>query len=454
MTSLLSSAWPPIRCGLTPFNQSTRARAHRTAAIWVAALCGSLLIALIGVSPAQASSGTISGTAFHDANRDGAAQADEEPFAEHLIYLFDADGYVDHAYTDADGQYAFTGLASDTYEVVYDRDTWHDLWADWVPTTTGVLQPEHTIAVDGTEETAEFGWRRIERSDDVAEPVSELVGGEGLTVQSYVDVVTAQQVYDHLTSEFLIGDEAPDTTVRFGYKGLSSNSTTVLRSDGEVTGVSSTSYSAYTRWISPSGDHTMAHEYGHAWANYHMYTHWDDEWESLLVARGIDPNDDRLGSSHAWEPGEIAADDYRQLFASANAADAPHMNSDLPDAWEVEGYESWLRDEFATGPDDTTDDTTDDDITDDTTEDDTTDDDAVTDIHLDGELSKHRGRNTASLSWTGLDGTAEVFRNGEVIATTDDSTHVDETGMTGNPELVYEVCDLDGLCSNTVELNT
>jgi hypothetical protein len=313
-----------------------------------AALLTLVATAPLGAGTAGAAEAAIGGVAFQDLNGDGQRQADEPPFVDHLVYLYNASGTVIATRrTAADGSYQFD-VGPGTYRVAYAPTAWRAVWSDWVPTNTGSLRPEHADVTAGA--TADFAWRPIVKSDDVNAPISQHVGAEGLRVQSYNDVVDARAIHEHITEHFLVGDEAPSTTVRFGYRDLNTNSTAVYRSGGEVTRVTSVSYSSYERWLS-TGDRTMAHEYGHAWSDYHMYMNWDDGWRELLEARGLAPDDERLGSSHAWHPSEIAAEDYRQLFTSANARAGGQMNHEIPPPGEVEGYAAWLEQDFVTSAD-------------------------------------------------------------------------------------------------------
>ena len=325
------------------------------------------LVASAGTHAAQASGTTISGTAFQDADADGVQRSGDEPFVDHLILLSDSSGSVIATdRTDEQGRYSFDVTPDESYKVSYAGTSWREIWAEWVPTTTDSLEPVHADVQAG--DVADFAWREIVTSDDIHDPISVHVGAERLTVRSYNDVITAEQIYEHISNEFLVGDEAAGVTVRFARPTNSASS--IYYSDRVLTTVNVT----YISWLR-NGDRMLAHEYGHAWMNYHNHLVMDDYpgWTSLLEARGLDPDDDRLGSSHAWRPGEIAAEDYRQLFASDNARSGGQMNTSIPRPWDVDGYESFLREEFsaASGGADDGEDTKDDDATD---EDDSTDD--------------------------------------------------------------------------------
>jgi fimbrial isopeptide formation D2 family protein/uncharacterized repeat protein (TIGR01451 family) len=70
---------------------------------------------------------------WHDKNRDGIQDSDEDPVSGVTVTLLDADGAtVATAVTDADGSYLFDHLAPGTYTVKFS-----DLPAGWAVTTTG-----------------------------------------------------------------------------------------------------------------------------------------------------------------------------------------------------------------------------------------------------------------------------------------------------------------------------
>lgn len=457
---------------------------HRVLAAFIAVLF--LLAAQPFVTSADAATGSISGTAFQDMNRDGVQQSSEDPFVDHLIFVFDSNGdWVASRRTNSEGRYSATNLPNGTYTVKYAPGEWSDLREDWVPTTTGSLYPEHPVTIEGDAVTADFGWRPIVKSTDINDPISEVEGPEGLRVQSYNDVIGAQELHDHLVSEFLIGDEAPSTTVRFAYGTYNTAQTTISQSDGEITSVRTAVYTSYGRWLD-RGDRTLAHEYGHAWMNYHNFYVQQDvdrEWVTYLEARGIDPDDDRLGSSHGWMPGEIAAEDYRLMFASENAASGGHMNRDIEDPRDIEGFEAWVRDEFTTTPGGDSDDgsseeedgaadeesgSDDGDSSDDSDEGDDEGDDSgasddgseestssvEADIQIAVDTYKVRGLNHADITWTGNSSSeVDVYRDGQRITTTNGATFTDETGSRGSPTYSYQVCEAGtDTCSEEVDV--
>ena len=203
------------------------------------ALLLALLLLLLpsAATSAHANPVTITGVAFADHDRNGVQGLDEPGFVDHLIYLYDEAGTVIATRrTDAAGAYRFS-VPAGRYTVAYAPTAWRALWDELVPTTTGSLEPVHAEVVAPA--TADFGWRPVVLSTQLSAPISEHRGPEGLRVQSYNDVVSARELYDHLVTRFLVTDEAPHVLVRFGYGTSNANVTTVLRSGGVVTGVSS-----------------------------------------------------------------------------------------------------------------------------------------------------------------------------------------------------------------------
>lgn len=188
----------------------------------------------------------------------------------------------------------------------------------------------------------------METSTDISSPISTHQGPSGLTVNSYVDAVTAQEVYEHVMRHFLTGGETSSILIRFAWT-TNACSTTIRRRSGVVTSIRSVISVTWDRW-ERSGDRTLAHEYGHAWGNYHRTVTMNDDqdWTQYLRARGLE-GDDRVSSSYAWSPSEMNADDYRLLFGSENARQGRHLNWQIPHPDDVPGLKKWLRDVFAGG---------------------------------------------------------------------------------------------------------
>lgn len=316
-----------------------------------AALLAAGLLASIGLevpTAGAATMGTISGTAFQDLNRNGTRDAGEAPYANHRLYLIDgATGtYLTNALTDVDGQYEFSGLSGSTYRVEYEGSTWRSVRQDWVPTTTGSIYPRLTVA-PGT--TADFGWRPIVRSTTLSSPISSVVGPSGLRVSSYNDAVSAQEVHDRLVSGQLVGPEAGSVSIRFDYGTSSATATSVQMIDGRYDRFSATVTATWDTWLT-TYDRTLFHEYGHAWSMYYAYiAQQDPTLSGYLAARGLD-GDARVGSSYGWDPGEMVAEDYRQLFGTSTSAQHAQMNSEIPHPSQVPGLREYLEGAFRQAP--------------------------------------------------------------------------------------------------------
>ncbi|HEX7277573.1 MAG TPA: SdrD B-like domain-containing protein [Acidimicrobiales bacterium] len=299
-----------------------------------------------------ATTSTISGHAFEDIDRDGWRDAGEPTFANHGIYLLTAGGgaWIASSTTDAQGRYSFGGLTPGTYRVEYQSGTWNSMREDWFPTTAPIASPPSLEVVVGGALQVDWGFRRIIRSVDVAQPISEYVGSSGLRVQSYVDVVSAAAVYDVLATG-LLGPEAAHTTVRFGLPSTNMTTTSFASSGGRYISFSAISYANYLSWAAGGGSwRTVSHEYGHAWSYYHaMMTQQTGTFDSYLVARGL-AGDPRIGSTGAWTASEMIAEDYRQLLGPVVARSAPQVNRDIPLAGDVAGLREFLELEFTTPP--------------------------------------------------------------------------------------------------------
>lgn len=318
-------------------------RAIATAIVTLAALG-----AFVATAPA-ASAATLGGTAFKDLNRDGVWQTSEPLLADQEIHLYAPDGpYLARAITDAFGHYVFSDLVDGNYRVAFDTPSWWALRQDWVPSTSVSLRASRSVSVSGTA-TVDFGWRPIVRSTDPSAPISTYTGPSGLRVSSYDDVVTARELYDALASD-LIGPEAPYTEVRFDLGASSMTSLSAAQSNGgPYSSYSATSYVSYLSWLD-SGDRTLTHEYGHAWSMYNAFiVQQDPDLTAYLKARGLF-GDPRVNSTYAWQAREMIAEDYRQLFGSANARSGGQTNTDVPPASDVPGLASFLANTFTTAP--------------------------------------------------------------------------------------------------------
>ena len=308
-----------------------------------------VLAVVVPALPASATTGSISGAVFEDANRNGVRDAGEPVWAGELLILLDAAGsYLANARTGSDGRFAFDGLAAGRYRVEYAADHWWPIRDTWAPTTTPTLRPEQDIEVSGNA-SALFGWRRLTKSTDVFAPIDEYVGSTGLRVQVYNDAVPARDIHDALLRG-TVGEEASMITVRFGLGGSSTTSASMGSQDGRYASYRAVSYVSYESWLD-GGDVILSHEYGHAWGGYYQYlVQQDPSLSGYLKARGL-AGDPRLDSSYAWTRDELLAEDYRQLLGSPTARQGAQVNREIPPAAVVSGLESYLRDTFtATAP--------------------------------------------------------------------------------------------------------
>lgn len=318
---------------------------RRAAALVVAAAA---LAPFAGVQTAGAADGTIAGMAFKDLNRDGVKQTSEEALVDQYVWLFDAAGaYLRNARTDGAGRYQLTGVTSGAYTVEYWAVSWNELARDWTPSTTGSIHPSTTVHVTGST-VVDFGFRPIVRSTDPNQPVSTYRAPSGLTVRSFNDVVTAGDVYAELAKGALVGGEAATTVINFDLGTGDHCVSRTTEAGGHYSNFSAGCNIDYRKWLE-FGDTYLFHEYGHAWAVYHQYiVQQNPSLAGYLVARGIDPGDTRLGTSHAWSVHELLAEDYRTLFGSPTARTASQENTDLPPASTVAGLREYLSTTFMT----------------------------------------------------------------------------------------------------------
>jgi hypothetical protein len=302
-------------------------------------------------APAHASgTSAIAGAVWQDNNRNGVRDAGEQGFAGRQINIFDSTGaYVANGVTDANGNYSVGGLAAGAYTVAWDTTDWQSLRQDWVPTTTGSLAFELPVSLQSSAR-ADFGLRQIVRSSDLSAPITTYKASSGLVIHSYNDAVSAQVIYDMLVGGSLVnGPDAGLTTIYFDFGTSTDCSVSVGGSPGSYVGYTASMWLAWLPWLD-APDHELFHEYGHAWG---FYNEWmvqqEGDWSSYLKARGL-AGDPRVSSSYVWDPREMIAEDYRELFGTPEAAAYPQMNTDIPPAASVPGLKDWLRSTFTTPP--------------------------------------------------------------------------------------------------------
>lgn len=321
--------------------------------VFVALTGASIVVGGLTVWPTPvhaAGTDVISGAMFQDANRNGVQDPGEAPFANVGLTLSDSGGnLVGTTATDSTGHYQFGGLADGTYTVEVASSTWASLRDSWVPTGFGAPAPGYlrfrvTVALTGAA-TANLPLRSIVRSTSMSAPLSTVTTPGGTVIDSYDDVVTAPQLASVLASAGLQGKEQPLTTIYFDYRGAPNDTTTTVSgSAGAYTGYSAAVWVQYDMWTT-AFDELFFHEYGHAWSLYYAYIVQGGSLSGYLQARGLTGNPN-LGTSHMWEPVEMIAEDFRQLFGSANAASYPQENYQVPPAAQVAGLKSWLQSTF------------------------------------------------------------------------------------------------------------
>jgi hypothetical protein len=294
---------------------------------------------------AHAATGQVTGTVFDDANRNGIQDPAEAPFANIKIYAHVPGGsFVASGTTDSAGRYSISGLTDgNNYTIQIAAVSWNTYKNDWVATTTGSIAPQ-TLATAPA--SVDFGLRRIVRTTDYNNPMSSFVASNGLKVKSCDDAVTATEIFDAL-QRGLVGAEAKYVTVLFDCGSNDVTTTAVSGSAGTFSNYQASVWVTYSSWAS-SGDRTLTHEYGHAWSLYFDYmVQQDGKFSSYLEARGL-TGDTRLGTTHAWNRGEMIAEDYRQLLGSPTAAAYAQENKEIPFAADVPGLRAFLADTFTT----------------------------------------------------------------------------------------------------------
>lgn len=314
--------------------------ASATAAVAVAAL-------VARPAPASAGTSSISGTAFEDANRNGAVDAGEALWANQQIYLFDGAGaYVAVRYTDAAGAYSFGGLADGTYSVEYASPSLAPIQMGWTPTTTGSWRAARTVQLV-SEARVDFGWRPIVRSTNLDQPIATYRAPNGLTVQMYNDAVAPQQVAQLVAAGPLVGAEAASITVRVD--GSQYTATGSSYAGPPYSGYAAIVTIDWLTWLN-TGENALFHEYGHAWSGYwSVMIQQDPRLAGYLQARGL-TGDPRVDSTYGWSRYEMIAEDYRQLFGTPAAAAGPQANGEAPPAASVAGLRDYLATAFRQAP--------------------------------------------------------------------------------------------------------
>jgi len=218
--------------------------------------------------------------------------------------------------------------------------------------TTGLSNGTHTLTARATDAsgntTTASTTVSVQNVSSLPAGIKEqLVTPEGATIQIASDVTnwTAQQVYDLLKPNALeLSTIGP--LLKIVVQTQYASSTTTGVSGG---GCDFYNYRAKTmldarpdRDFNSRPDKVIAHEYGLAWAYYHLYMSQCGNWTPYLVERGV-ADDPRLDSTLNWDRAEMIADDYRLLFGTRAAQDeAAYVNPDVADPRTVSGLGAWL----------------------------------------------------------------------------------------------------------------
>jgi Bacterial Ig domain len=183
---------------------------------------------------------------------------------------------------------------------------------------------------------------------------SHLVTPEGVTIDvNSAGGWTASQIYDLLKPSALdLPRIGPSLVIKVQDTVGSQTVTSAVGTPGSYTAFQATMYlKGVSSTFASQPDAQIAHEYGHVWSLFHLYIDHGGDWSSYLAARWSTADgsvtlatDPRLGSSYTWDTREIIADDYRLLFGSAKAvSERPtHMNTSIPEPWNVDGLKASL----------------------------------------------------------------------------------------------------------------
>lgn len=328
--------------------QSWDSCAARRAVIGVVVAAMAVLCPL-GATATAGTTGSVTGSVWNDVNRNAVFDAGESPFVGIPIDVYSGSSYVTGAYTDSSGAYQVANLPPGTYTIEIDPSTWRSMRDSWALTTmgssfyqgvSGDLAPMATVSLTSSAR-ADFGLRQIVRSTTWSSPVTSYTGPNGLRVDSYDDVVAAQTLYDDVMAGVLVGPEAKTTVLYFDSPTSGTYTAASIGGSGPYCCYSASMYVAYDTWVT-LGDVALFHEWGVDWGDYNAYiTQADPSYSAYLSARGLSGNPS-LGTSAIWQAPELLAEDYRQLFGTANAASYPQNNTQIPPASEVPGLETFL----------------------------------------------------------------------------------------------------------------
>jgi fibronectin type 3 domain-containing protein len=380
--------------------------------------------ALLLIRSLAAGSSVISGTLFDDANRNGVVDSGEAPFANKALALYRQQDstWVAGVVTDASGKFVFSGLDDSNYYVAASRSVWTELRGDYVPSFTTISTDfELPVSLIGSAHV-NFGLRKIIRSRVIEQPISTVTSPKGMIIRSYNDAVTAQQILDVFNKGSLRGEEEKTTKVYFDYQSSAFCSSSYAGSPGTFNAFSASCWIDWLSWVD-TGDQVLFHEYGHAWSHYYEYiVQQDGTFNKYLAARGL-TGDSRIGTNVYWDPKEMIAEDYRQLFGSESARSFAQANKDIPPAKDVPNLETYLSITYMASSTDT-----------------------IPPSSPTNVVAKTESPTQINLSWSastdnsGVIKEYEVYRNGALVRViTSPTTNSFESGLTPDTSYQYYV---------------
>jgi hypothetical protein len=217
--------------------------------------------------------------------------------------------------------------------------------------TTPLANGFHTLTARATDAAGNAATSSVTISVSNGLPAGigqQLITPEGVTIQIASDVTnwTAQQIYDLLKpNAYELSRLGPTLTIK-----VQNQVATQTASGASWTGnppvysnFSATIYlKATNSAFETAPDAGIAHEYGCAWTQYHLWISHAGDWNPYLTERGLLGNPS-LDSNLNWSRNELIADDYRMLFGTQAAQDEQaDVNPYIADPRTVPGLKDWF----------------------------------------------------------------------------------------------------------------
>jgi hypothetical protein len=232
----------------------------------------------------------------------------------------------------------------------------------WTWDTSALPDGTHTIAVRATDSSGNATSASEAVTVDNTAPATQgsWVSPEGVTINvNSAGPWTIAQIYSILKANALDLDKVGQhLTINVQDSNVSQTVTSASYYMGRYTAVASTIWlQGVNSGFAQRPDDTLTHEYGHAWSMYWYYLAHNADWSSFESVRPTTSDgsltlatDSRTGTSYAWLPAEIIADDYRLLFGSTLAiSERPtHLNNQIPDPRDVGGLQTFLLNSWRT----------------------------------------------------------------------------------------------------------